>query len=92
MFKNTGGDYTQRKVFMNKQRRKTINEIIEALQDLQGAIDEVLQDEQDAYDNMPESLQNSERGENSENAIGELEEALSCLDDCIRSLEGSVEY
>ena len=77
---------------MNKQRRKRINDLIDEISALKGKIDEVLQEEQDYYDNMPESLQSSERGENSEEAISNLEEALSCIDDCVSSLEAAIDY
>jgi len=36
-------------------------------------------DEQDAYDNLPESFQESDRGETMYNAIDNMESALSSL-------------
>ncbi len=77
---------------MNKQRRKWIDELIDKVSALKDEIDEVLQEEQDYYDNMPENLQSSERGETAEEAIYSLEEAESCLDDCISNLEGAIGY
>ena len=76
---------------MNKQRRKWINELIEKVTALQDEIDEVLQEEQECFDNMPESLQGSERGESAEEAISNLEEALSCIDDCVSNLESAID-
>lgn len=76
---------------MNKQRRKWINELIEKVSALQDEIDEVLQEEQECFDNMPESLQSSERGEIAEEAISNLEEALSCIDDCVSNLESAID-
>lgn len=76
---------------MNKQRRKQISELMQKVSDLKEELDEVLQEEQDYYDNMPENLQYSARGETSEEAICNLEEACSCLDDCISNLESSIE-
>ena len=70
---------------MNKARRKQIQQAIARLEEL---VQNILNDEQDAYDNMPENLQGSERGmeseeaqENLEAAIEALEEAISCLEE-----------
>lgn len=76
---------------MNKQRRKRISEFIEKANELSREIEEVLNEEQDYYDYMPENLQNSERGQNSEEAISDLEEAQSCIEDCISNLEAAIE-
>ena len=48
---------------MNKARRKQLSEIQEKLAELKDMIETVLDEEQEAYDNLPESLQESERGE-----------------------------
>ena len=62
---------------MNAKRRNSIdsviNELIEKFEEIKAeAIDqlsEIRDEEQDAYDNLPESLQESERGENMQNCI-----------------------
>ncbi|MDE6667670.1 MAG: hypothetical protein K2K38_04915 [Clostridia bacterium] len=76
---------------MNKQRRKVINELIKQATELSQQIEEVLNEEQDYYDYMPENLQNSERGQNAEEAICNLEEAQSNIEDCISNLESAIE-
>ena len=76
---------------MNKQRRKVINELIEQAQELSSKIEEVLNEEQDYFDYMPENLQNSERGQNAEEAICNLEEAQGNIEDCISNLESAIE-
>ena len=70
---------------MNKERRKAIRKAIVKIEEL---VQDILSDEQEAYDNMPESLQESENGlisaeaqENLESAIDALEEAISYLED-----------
>ena len=72
---------------MNKARRKQIQVAIKAIEDL---VHDILDSEQDAFDNTPESLQESDRGqesieaqENLEAAIDALEEAASCLEDIV---------
>ena len=69
---------------MNNSRRKRIDALIERIDDLMSDLDLIREEEQDAYDNMPESFQDSERGEAMYNAIDNLETAASYLED-IRS-------
>ena len=73
---------------MNKDRRKEIQDIInrmaelESLRDeLKEAIEAVRDEEQEYYDNMPEGLQGSDRGYAAEEAISNLDEAISALED-----------
>ena len=75
---------------MNKARRNELSRIIRGLntiqdkEDLYSLINELesLKDEeQDYYDNIPENLQNSQRAQDSEQAIDNLEEALDLLNE-----------
>ena len=70
---------------MNNKRRK---EIANAIRQIENVVSSILADEKEAFDNMPESLQESERGymsqdaqDNLSNAIDALEEAIVCLED-----------
>lgn len=73
---------------MNAKRRNAIdsviNELIEKFEEIKAeAIDqlsEIKDEEQEAYDNLPESLQESERGENMQNCIDALEYFMSDLE------------
>ena len=84
---------------MNANRRKQISQAIEMtrkawdiLNDVTELLNEVRDDEEDAFDNMPESLQESERGEMMTEAIDNLDSALSLdyddlLDELVEYLE-----
>lgn len=48
---------------MNKQRRLLIADIKDRLNDLKEEIDDIRQEESDAYENLPEGIQESERGQ-----------------------------
>lgn len=74
---------------MNNERRNRIRKIINQLEDLNNEIQEILSEEQDAFDNMPEGLQSSERGDMAQEAISNLENAA--LDDVISYLESAAE-
>lgn len=86
---------------MNKQRRKEIDSVINQLTlqrdqlELQTLIDEIdtsyiesLRDEeQDCFDNLPEGLQQSERGEQMEEAVSFMDDAISAIEDINNLLE-----
>jgi len=76
---------------MNNQRRKEINAVLNELADLRSRIETIQSEEQDAYDNMPEGLQQSERGEKAEQACSELDDAISAFDDLEYALNGAAE-
>lgn len=73
---------------MNNERRKRLDEIKERIcsimNELTGDIEDQLQsicdEEQAYYDNMPESIQNGERGERAQQVIDSLDEAISDLE------------
>lgn len=76
---------------MNKQRRKTINEIYDKLAELRDLLEEVKCEEEDYRDNMPENLQNSERYEIAEEACDNLDSALSSLEEALDYVESAAE-
>lgn len=53
----------------------------EAAGDVASQIQDISNDEQEAFDNLPESLQQGEKGMDMESAISALENALSELQD-----------
>ena len=81
---------------MNKSRRKRIAVAIRDLKKtikhnfidnyidfIKNEIEDILWEENDAYDNMPENLQYSIRGEESSEAIDNLQEAVDLLEEAI---------
>ena len=88
---------------MNNQRRKQLNNIaarigrftvpfdIDELESIKSEIEDVLWDEQMAFDNMPESLQYSMRGEMSQDAQSNMEDAISRIDDFIADYENEAD-
>ena len=74
---------------MNRARRKKLGEIIDQLEYLREDLDAVASEEREAYDNLPESLQDSDRGCAMEEAADELDEIsmeLDCLKDRVQSV------
>ena len=72
---------------MNKKRRKEIENNMNSLEVIKSNLEYILSEEEDYFDNMPENLQSSIRGEESENAIDVLTEIIDTIGDCIDSLD-----
>lgn len=68
---------------MNKERRKRIREAMEALDTAHDILIDVFDEEQEAFDNLPEGIQNGERGEQMSGYIETLAEQDSALEDII---------
>lgn len=71
---------------MNKERREKIHTQIDYLERIKDNFDMILSDEECYFDNMPENLQGSIRGEESENAIDILTDTVDTLEELINSL------
>lgn len=74
---------------MNKRRRSEIDTLIEELNDLKNRVASVLEDEQGSLENMPESLQGSDRGYAMQEGIDELDSASNSLSDAVDALEAA---
>ena len=84
---------------MNNQRRKELTNIastmesvfmpidIEELEGIKSNIEMVLMDEEMAFENMPEGLQYSYRGEMSQEAQDNMNEAIDLIDEFISDYE-----
>ena len=70
---------------MNKARRKALEKISDKLMELQVDLQYVHEEEEEAFDNMPESLQESERGD-------EIQEALSTMENADGAIQEAIDY
>lgn len=70
---------------MNAKVRKEIAKHIEVLNKIKDSLESMADLENEKYENMPEGLQDSERGE-------EMRDALDNLDSAVCSIEEAVEY
>lgn len=68
---------------MNKQRRKELENIADVLNDCMSRLEYVKDEEQEAYDNLPESLQYSEKGELMQENVDDIDMIISDLDQVI---------
>lgn len=73
---------------MNNARRKDLRKLIARLEkldfelrEISSALENLITEEEEAYDNLPEGIQASERGEQMQEIIDQLYDAQSNLDD-----------
>ena len=66
---------------MNKARRSKIGKIQEQISDMLSDLNEIRDEEESSYYNLPESIQSSDRGEAMSEAVDNLDEAISMLED-----------
>lgn len=76
---------------MNKARRKWLEDIIGKLEEQKDELYQLYEEEQEAYDNMPESLQESERGQIASEFVDSLETEHESLEDVIFNLQEILE-
>lgn len=76
---------------MNKERRKILEDIIERLDGIKTELEDLYTDEYRAYENLPEGIQESERGQAiCENAT-DIESAYSEIEDIVSNLQDIME-
>lgn len=71
---------------MNKQRKQKIRDVIKEIENCKDNLQKILDEEQDYFDNMPENLQGSMRGSDSEDAIDTMENCIEDLENIINEL------
>lgn len=76
---------------MNKARRQKLQNIIDTLEEQRMQMNYVQYDEQEAYDNLPENIQDSDRGSDMYDNINDLESAVSDLEEIISNLQNIVD-
>ncbi len=74
---------------MNDERRKKLASVIALLDEARGLIDEVKDDEQEAFDNMPEALQQSDKGQLAEDVINDLDNVSCALEGVVEDLSNA---
>lgn len=76
---------------MNRQRRKWLQDTIEAIENAKIELESIRDEEQECFDNLPEGIQYSERGDAMQENIDELDDEISNIEDVISNLNDIVE-
>lgn len=72
---------------MNKVKRRRISRAIETIGVVKSQVESILLEEQIAFNNTPERLQDSEKGEKMQSCISQLEDAVDDLESAVESLQ-----
>ena len=72
---------------MNKKRRALIKHQLNLIESVKDELQNILFEEEYSYDNLPDNLKSSFKGEESEEAIDTLSDIISGLEDCIEELK-----
>lgn len=76
---------------MNANRRKWLAQIISKLEDLQQEVQEMAEQERECFENLPDALQQSERGETMEENADDLDETDTDFESLLDTLREVVE-
>ena len=76
---------------MNNTRRKQLRKAIELMETVSSIIEEMRDEEQECFDNMPEGIQVSERGEQIETNAYDLDEAYESLAEIIDNINDIID-
>ena len=76
---------------MNKERRKQLEKVVEVLTAQMEELETIKDEEQEAFDNLPEGIQCTERGETMEENVDELDSIITDLENVIDSINEVIE-
>lgn len=75
---------------MNKNRRDKLVKLSDQISDIMEKLEELRDEELEAFENLPESLNSSERGEAMQTAIGAMGDALSSLENADMQIQDAI--
>ena len=76
---------------MKQKNVETLNTMLQGLEAFQMILDKVVQEEQEAFDNLSESYQNSEKGEERQEHTDLLQEASDNITQAISNCYSAIE-
>lgn len=71
---------------MNASRRKRLARVNDLLSEAGSLLEEIIEEEREDLANMPDSIRESDRGEEMEEKLSYMEDGLSSLEDATSSL------
>lgn len=72
---------------MNKQKRKRLEKAFDLITQAEEILEEVKADEEDSYDNLPDNFRDGEKGEEMQNYIEMIDEAIGYMQDANSVIE-----
>lgn len=72
---------------MNNKRRDRIREVIKKLESCKSELIDIKDEEQQSFDNLPESLQDSDKGETMQDVVDAIDSIDNDMSDIIDSVK-----
>ena len=76
---------------MNKMNRKQLSDLISRIETIHEELYEIKDGEEEKFDNMPENLQDSEKGEALSEIIDFLDSASESLNESVESIQNAID-
>lgn len=76
---------------MNKMNRKQLSDLISRIETIHEELDEIKDSEEEKFDNLPENLQDSEKGEAFSEIIDFLDTASESLKESVESIQNAID-
>ena len=76
---------------MNNDRRKELSRLSVQIEEIKDSLESLKCEEEEYLENMPETFQDSERGERASEAINNIDSSLSALGEAISCMESARE-
>lgn len=76
---------------MNKMNRKQLSDLISRIETIHEELDEIKDGEEEKFDNMPENLQDSEKGEALSEIIDFPDSASESLNESVESIQNAID-
>lgn len=76
---------------MNKMNRKQLSDLISRIETIHEELDEIKDGEEEKFDNLPENLQDSEKGEAFSEVIDFLDTAVEDLNDAVEQIQNAID-
>ena len=76
---------------MNAKRRKRLEDALSLLEQAIDIINEIRDEEEDAYNNLPEGIKESERGEQMSVNVSTLEDAATSIEEAAGSINETLD-
>lgn len=80
------GPLKERAAKLVEDHDNLVGDFTEALEGVKGDIENIKSEEDEYYNNMPESLQGGEKGEQAQAAVAAMDEAMERLDEGVAAL------
>jgi flagellar biosynthesis chaperone FliJ len=76
---------------MNADRRKRLTALKDELDALKEKIDEIGGEERGYFDNMPENMQQGDKGQRAEEVADLIDQACNSIDEALSGLDSAIE-